>query len=387
MLKRLAIITTHPIQYNAPLFKLLQQRGRIEIRVFYTWGADVLKDKYDPGFNQSIKWDIPVLDGYAYTFEQNIAKEPGSHHFKGIDNPGLVKNIWGWGADAVLLYGWSFKSHLQVLRHFHNKKTVLFRGDSTIVDKRHVLKEMPRHLFLKWVYSKVDYALYVGAQNKRYYEACGLKSRQLLFAPHAIDNERFMFPAAGLKDQAHEKRKELGIGEADMVFLFAGKLDKNKNAQLLLDAFLCLDNARTHLIIAGSGKEEQALRLAAGGHSRIHFLPFQNQQFMPVLYRMGDVFVLPSVSETWGLAISEAMACGKAVLVSDTCGAAVDLVHPGINGYTFSCRSRQSLQDKMDTLSQGREQLAKMGQQSAQLIAEWNYEKTCQVIEAVLEES
>ncbi len=89
-MKRLAIITTHPIQYNAPLFKLLSKRNNISIKVFYTWGEAVLQKKYDPGFGKTIEWDIPLLEGYEYTFVENTAKKPGSHHFSGIDNPRLI---------------------------------------------------------------------------------------------------------------------------------------------------------------------------------------------------------------------------------------------------------------------------------------------------------
>ncbi|MGN6533252.1 MAG: glycosyltransferase family 1 protein, partial [Ginsengibacter sp.] len=84
---RLAIITTHPIQYNAPLFSLLAKRNTINIKVFYTWGEKVLQDKFDPGFGKNINWDIPLLEGYDFQFVSNISADPGSHHFGGIDNP------------------------------------------------------------------------------------------------------------------------------------------------------------------------------------------------------------------------------------------------------------------------------------------------------------
>jgi len=67
-MKKLAIITTHPIQYYAPIFKLLSERKKIEICVFYTWGKDALKDKFDVGFGKKIEWDIPLLEGYNYNF-------------------------------------------------------------------------------------------------------------------------------------------------------------------------------------------------------------------------------------------------------------------------------------------------------------------------------
>ena len=126
---KLAVISSHPIQYNAPFFKLIAKSNNLQIKVFYTWGDSVLGNKYDPGFGKSINWDIPLLEGYEYLFEKNIATKPGSHHYAGIDNPELMDHIKEWQADAILVYGWAFKSHFQCLRYFHKKIPVYFRGD------------------------------------------------------------------------------------------------------------------------------------------------------------------------------------------------------------------------------------------------------------------
>src|SRR5258708_31443071 len=113
---RLAIITTHPIQYYAPVFKLLHERGNISIKVFYTWGESAL-NKYDPGFDKNITWDIPLLDGYPYEWVQNAATDPGSHHFKGIVNPGLTDQVKAWQPNAILFYGWAYQGHLKTIRY------------------------------------------------------------------------------------------------------------------------------------------------------------------------------------------------------------------------------------------------------------------------------
>ena len=62
--KKIAIISSHPIQYNAPFFALLAKEDAIDLKVFYTWGESCLDKKYDPDFGKVIKWDIPLLDGY-----------------------------------------------------------------------------------------------------------------------------------------------------------------------------------------------------------------------------------------------------------------------------------------------------------------------------------
>src|SRR5258708_7599028 len=101
-MKKLAIVTTHPIQYYAPVFKLLHQRGRVNIKVFYTWGKNA-ENKYDPGFEKKIEWDVPLLDGYSYQWQKNAANDPGTHHFNGIDNPEIINEISQWRPDAVLV--------------------------------------------------------------------------------------------------------------------------------------------------------------------------------------------------------------------------------------------------------------------------------------------
>src|SRR5579863_1484472 len=174
-MKKLAIVTSHPIQYNAPWFKLLSQSGKIYVKVFYTWGQSAEGMKYDPGFGKEIEWDIPLLDGYEYTFVKNTSRDPGTHHYKGIINPTLNKEIESWNPDAILVIGWSFNSHLQCMRYFHKKILVLFRGDSTLIDERRGIKKWARRFFLRWVYKHIDFALYVGKENKKYFQAHGVK--------------------------------------------------------------------------------------------------------------------------------------------------------------------------------------------------------------------
>ena len=344
----------------------------------------MLDKKYDPGFGKEIQWDIPILEGYNYEFVENKSRDPGSHHFKGIDNPGLVDLIQDWKADALLIYGWSFKSHLKMMRYFKGKIPVFFRGDSTILQGQFGFKSLLRKLFLKWVYKHIDKALYVGSRNKEYYLHFGLKSDQLIFAPHAINNHGFYEIAKAFFEETQKWRESLGIRRSDVVFLYAGKLDENKNTGLLASTFMKIRGKNIHLIITGNGLLEESLKAQYADKRNIHFLPFQNQSKMPVLYSMADVFVLPSLSETWGLGINEAMACGKAVLVSDACGAAVDLVKEGINGFTFRSGDADDLEKKMLRLLEDRNELSKMGYESLNIIRNWSYEKDCIAIEFIL---
>jgi glycosyltransferase involved in cell wall biosynthesis len=384
---RLAIITTHPIQYNAPLFKSLAQRGIIEVMVFYTWGESVMQDKYDPGFGHVVDWDIPLLEGYDLKFAHNVSRRPGSDHFKGIDNPGLIKEIDGWKPDAILVYGWNYKTHLRLLMHYKGKTAVFFRGDSTCLDDNGIFMPSLRHMLLAFVYSYVDKAFYPGVNNKIYLQKARVTGRKLVLAPHAVDNDFFDDRDGVYGSRSREWRQELGIGENAVAFLFAGKLEKKKSPFLLLEAFLAAGfPENVHLIFTGNGDLEAGLKEKAEGRQHIHFLGFQNQSVMPVVYRLGDVFVLPSggPGETWGLSINEAMACGRPVIVSSKCGGGIDLVQDGINGYLFESGNREELKDKMILFVQDPARQRQMGKASLSHIQNFSMTKLAEAIEHTL---
>src|SRR5260370_24848588 len=149
-----------------------------------------------------------------------------------------------------------------------------------------------------------------------------------------------------------------------MVFLYAGKLQPKKNPGLLLDAFSALKDG-SHLVVVGNGELEVELKRKAETIENVHFMPFQNQSVMPAVYRLGDIFVLPSQGpeETWGLALNEAMASGRAVIASSKAGGACDLVRSGESGGIFESGNRNALVDILrPAIACGRPGLHAIGQ-------------------------
>ena len=382
-MNRLAIVTSHPIQYNAPLFKLLNERGNISIKVFYTWGKEVMENKFDPGFGKSIQWNIPLLEGYGFSFVKNTSPDPGTHHFKGIINPELNNEIEAWKADALLLFGWSFQSHLKCLRYFHNKIPVLFRGDSTLLDEKRGIKQALRRLFLKWVYSHVNFAFYVGENNKNYFLAHGLKPAQLIYASHAVDNERFFGPSDRYEEQAIEIRKNLGIQTDDLVLLFAGKIEAKKNPFFLIDLLNRISDQRLKILFAGSGALQSDLKSLAAKDDRILLIDFQNQQLMPAIYRVANLFILPSAGpgETWGLALNEAMASGRAVIASNKTGGAIDLIEDGVNGLILDLKNNAPLKELIQSCLNDKQKLLEMGRQSQLKIQSFTFNHIATAVE------
>lgn len=334
---RLAIIVSHPIQYYVPLYRRLAQRDDIQVKVFFTWhGAQAAV--FDRGFKQAVAWDIPLTDGYEFEVVPNISSDPGTHHFSGLRNPSLMQRVLAWQPDAVHLTGYAYDSHLKAMRTFHKLQIPLFfRGDSHLLDGPGGWKWPIKRALLSKAFKWPAAFLYVGHANREYYKAFGVPDSKLYYCPHTVEVSRFAEPDAEWGSQARRWRMDLGLTDQQFVLLFAGKFEDKKQPVALMRAFLEFADQNLVLVMVGDGElAPQVNALALNFPDRFRILPFQNQSRMPLVYRLGDLLVLPSsYGETWGLAVNEALACGQPVLVSDRVGCAVDLVRPGQTGEIF----------------------------------------------------
>jgi glycosyltransferase involved in cell wall biosynthesis len=161
---------------------------------------------------------------------------------------------------------------------------------------------------------------------------------------------------------------------------------------LLIRAFKKLyeTNKNIHLVMVGDGvlKDEivnELNQLSTQDKQPFTLLPFQNQSAMPSIYNKGDIFVLPSQGpgETWGLAINEAMASGCAVIASDKCGGAEDLIEEGQNGYIFKSGDENDLVDKMQNML-NQDSYISMGEYATEKIQDFTYRHFLDALSNVL---
>jgi glycosyltransferase involved in cell wall biosynthesis len=362
MRQRLAFIVSHPVQYYTPLYQRLSARGDMDVKVFFTW-HDGAKAIHDMGFGQSVAWDIPVRDGYEFELVENISSDPGTHHFFGLRNPALVDRVMDWQPTGVHVTGWAWSSHLSAMRAFRNHSIpTLFRGDSHLLDSRSSdLRWWAKKILLTQIYRWPNAFLVTGKANEAYYRTFGVGAEKLVPCPHSIDCSRFAQPDAEYEDEARRWRSDLGIGEDKVVLLFAGKFEPRKDPVGFMKSVAHLNDDKVVAIVLGGGElqpEIDALAAARPGLFRV--LPFQNQSRMPIVYRLGDLFVMPSVrGETWGLAVNEALASNRPVLVSDKVGCAEDVVD-GNCAHVFGANSPDGLLKAIRDLSQDKDVLAKM---------------------------
>ncbi len=378
-------IVSHPIQYFVPLYKYLAKNETVNTKVFFL-SDETVKGGIDKQFGVKFTWDIPLLEGYDYAFVKNASLKPSINNgFWGIFNPGMIVNLWRLPKGMVIVSGWNFSSYwVCYFFAFLFGHSVAIRCEAPAFKeahrkgiKKHIRKLLIGKILLNGL---VDKCLYVGQQNKAFYKHFSIAEEKLVFSPYSIDNERFKSGVA-LYDK-WEQRKHLGIEPDDFVILFTGKFTPVKRPIDLVKAFHKLDLLKRRLVLVGDGvlKDEMSMYIENCKVAGVHFTGFINQRELPKYYALADVLVLCSESETWGLSVNEAMACGLPIIVSDTVGCAEDLVHSGLNGFIFLKGDVDSLTRALQSISGQRNGISNMGLESERIINDYTIEKSAEGI-------
>lgn len=390
---RIAVVLSHPVQYYSPWFRQMQAEGGIDVHVHYLSGTPN-GVQFDPQFGHEVRWDIPLLEGYASTFVPNRSADPGPHRFAGLDNPGLVAALQRARPDAILFFGYAYRSHLRaLLAPSLARIPLLLRGDSHDMGRCGGWKPRAMRQLRRLLFRRFSAFLAVGQANAAYLRACGVPAQRIHFVPHCVDNARFQANADAAREAARAWRSALGIPGDARVLLFAGKFEDKKRPLDLLAAFLRLQAEGrapgAAALFVGSGALEAPLRAmaASAAPGSVFFAPFQNQTAMPRVYATGDVLVLPSfgAGETWGLAVNEAMNLERPAIVSSHVGCGPDLVEPGRTGWIFEAGDIDALATVLaDALAIAPDRLQSMGRQARLRVDGYSYAAATAGLQAAL---
>ena len=364
---RLAIFTSHPIQYQAPYFRALASTGRVHPTVIFgsRHGLDV---SLDTGFATAFRWDVPLLDGYDHVFLANAARRPDVSRFTGVRTVGLPDVLRRGHFDALLVLGWQTAAHVQAIRAAWSLGMPLaIRGESTlqrttggdggsvgrVALARRLLWIPVRQRLYRVAFDRISAFLVIGTRNRDYYRTFGVPDDKCHWAPYGVDNAWFSL-AEPARSLARERvRRIIGVGDDTVVFATSAKLIARKRPADLVDAVALIrsEGMAAHALFIGDGEERSRLERRAaerGVTDAVTIAGFVNQAEIPAWYAAADALVLPSdARETWGLVVNEAMAAGLPVVVSDAVGCSPDLVRDAVNGFTYPCGDVNALSDRL----------------------------------------
>lgn len=373
---RITYCLSHPIQYFSPMFKRMAED--FDLTVLYYSDVSV-KGGMDKGFGRQVQWDVPLLEGYKYQFIKNYSGSKSmDNRFADAVNPGLFGAIRKSKADIVIVNGWTYCSNwLAIFSARLLGKQLWIRAESPLNQE---LRKSKKVLFVKkWFLGKflfrlfANKLLYIGKESREFFKYYGVKEEKLVFTPYSIDNESFrsriptgVSPEALLQQLNLPPRKTI---------LFSGKFIEKKRPLDLLKAFTLLKDRGYSLVMVGDGElsEEMKEYIRQQELKDVRLTGFINQGDIPLYYKAASVFVMCSgMGETWGLSVNEAMALGKPVIVSQTCGCHADLVENEVNGFTYPEGDVQLLAYYIDRILSDDKLIEKMGEASAEKIQQYS---------------
>ncbi len=376
---RLAIVASHVIQYQGPLFQRLAACPEIDLTVFYC-SDQGLSTYLDRGFGKKIAWDVPLLDGYQFEFVPNRSPFPDPSRPAGLMNPGLIRRIRHGGFDAVWVHGWAnLSAWIAMIAAFSARVPVLMRGETNLIQVVPGWKRPLKRLLLKNLFGCVAGFLAVGRYNREFYQDFGVENERIFLVPYAVNNQLFLAQANRHLGRKADLRRQLSLPADAVTILFSGKLIPQKSPMDVLLAVERLPNREQFsLVYLGDGplRAQLEARARALGMKNVVFAGFQNQTLLGGYFAAADIFVLPSRFERWGLVVNEAMCFGLPVVVSDQVGAAGDLVQD--NGLVYPAGDINALTGCLARLAGDEELRRSMGQASRAKIEQWSYEEDCQ---------
>lgn len=352
-MKDIIFVNSHPIQYFAPLYKFMNEKG-IKVKAWYCTD-DTIKGNLDKEFGVKVKWDIPLLEGYEYKFFKNNSWKPShSNGFFGLVNLGMIKELFSIPKSVIVVHGWHYFTLLFILLLGKLKgHTVCLRCDMPFRHEEYKkgLKQIVKVIGLKYiVFPRVSKFLYIGSQNKLFYEKLGVGKTQLISCPYAVDNLRFKKEYDRLSPQRNILKNRLSIFADDKVIIFSAKYISKKRPLDLLKAYHMLNQPNIWLIFVGEGHGRREMERYIKEHNleKVILTGFINQSNISEYYAIGDLFVMcSSLGENWGLSVNEAMNFNLPLVLSDLTGCSEDLVKEGANGYTFKTGDIEELSQRL----------------------------------------
>ncbi|GMV91175.1 MAG: hypothetical protein AMXMBFR82_09530 [Candidatus Hydrogenedentota bacterium] len=320
--------------YRIPLFAELATRFDLDvwilgdIRSVRAWPAEVR----DAAFRYRVLPHITIPLGSAY----NVI----------LLNYTLPVALARHRHNVIICCAWDTPATFYASYHAKVTRTpfVLWSGSTAAEDTR--LRRFTKPA-VRGLVQRADAWLAYGSRAKDYLVSLGAKGEQTFLTYNAVDTEAF---AERIRIAATDRdafREQLEI-RTSRVILYCGNLLDLKGVNELLESFALYSqiDPDVTLLLVGSGRDEARYRAWVRERDlsgRVVFAGFAPRDDMPRYYAFGDLLVLPSRSEIWGLVINEALACGLPVVATSICGAAPDLIQEGVNGYIVPPRDPHAL--------------------------------------------
>lgn len=318
---RLAVVVTHPIQYYAPWYRMLVERGGISVHAIFA-STIGLRAKVDPGFGVPVTWNTDLLSGYSSEFLPG-ADAVKDTRWQNVNGNRLERSLTCARPDVILIHG---IASLLVQRALwwgiRHKIPVMMISDSSLHSATTRWQAAVKRMVWPFLYRRVSAFLSPGDANRRYLEHYGVDPARIFPVPNLVDP---VFWAARervpkVRDLA---RRALGIADDEFAVLFVGKfIERKRPGDIIAALRLLYRKIKVRAIFAGTGPLLASLRQQAEADALpANFLGFVNIGELPSCYSAADALIHPADVETFGMIALEAAVTGLPLVLSKAVGA------------------------------------------------------------------
>jgi glycosyltransferase involved in cell wall biosynthesis len=234
----------------------------------------------------------------------------------------------------------------------------------------------PISAYLRRFHNRTDATFVPTARMRQELAAQGY--RHLAVIARGVDTHLFN-PAR----RSLELRRGWGAGEDDLVVMYVGRVAPEKNLAVLMRAFAAIASAtpRARLVVVGDGPALTQVRRA---HPQHHYAGMRSGEDLAAHYASGDLFLFPSLTETFGNVTLEAMASGLAVVAYDY-AAASEVIRDGENGRAVPFDDETAFLSACRSLAADRERRQALGRAARQSVERLDWDHIAAALAEVLE--
>ncbi|MGA8493479.1 MAG: glycosyltransferase family 4 protein [Terriglobales bacterium] len=362
---RMVIITEIIAPYRIPVFNALARRDGIDLHVIFLAENDPTERQWLV-YKDEIDFSCQVLPSWR--------RRVGGHNF--LLNWGTEAALRRASPDFIVCGGYNYFASWQSMAWARrNHVPFALWAESTSQDLRsgHALVELLKTGFLR----RCNSFVVPGTSSIEYLRHYGVPEEMIFIAPNAVDTDFFARRAEVIRRDPAVHRKALQLPAR--FFLFTGRLIPEKGIFDLLRAYGALApelRKEMGLVFVGDGVARPALeQCAAAIHpGSVHFAGFAQRERLPAYYALAEALIFPTHSDTWGMVVNEAMACGLPVVSSTAAGCVADLIENQWNGRVFSTGDVGQLTSAMDELARDVDLRSRMAQRCRERIQHYSPE-------------
>jgi 1,2-diacylglycerol 3-alpha-glucosyltransferase len=301
-------------------------------------------------------------------------------HSHDLGNQNITKLLAEIDPDVVfsISYGAPFMRAIANWAKLNHRVSICVT-DSWKGDKRRYLPlEIYKGRLCRFLY---DGMFVSGIRSLDYYAGLGFPDKFIWRGCDVVDNQYFSENAFMACSKSDDYRDKYHLPAE--YFLCVARFSPEKNLYRLLEAFKRYRQRQGSwsLVLVGDGPLRVKLEKITKEIDTVFAYPWQGYDKLPIFYGLASCFILPSVSEPWGLVINEAMASGLPVAVSRKCGCQPELCWRGFNGIDFSPFDIDEIVETMFYFTNmPKSKLAEMGTASELIIQQYTPLKASQAL-------